>query len=353
MNARIALLVALITTTYSAFAQLTSSFDGQQPCWMESPVTNKNIGQVGIARNLWIGGPKPEELSLSRAINALCHLRGRDCDAELLASAIESKSLFGANLHFNHFTKNGYLYSYAGYSPANEAMCEPLTCSIAQCEPAWLCNPSITGDSAVLGISYRAMNPAQQARLSIKNGLYQAEYLYGVKIKARNTLVQGQISNHQFSLQKQEGNVDAGDRETWSYYVKQQCQAEDTLYSQILLVGVEKLVQDTVMDLAWLKNPKANGLDGAVGSAEKPAANGLISKQIEIAIKRAAITLAFEKYAAVNTKDIIVTHNKNGTISIRNVSEETDVELKAGVKQIHFEDTPGPFLKVYVWLVKS
>ncbi len=344
-----------LTASFCSITVLTSlvAFNAQaeQPCWLETPVNGDAKGQVGVARDLWIGGPKPEQMSAQRAIARLCGMEGKVCENETLTDAYENKSLFGKPLHFDYYRHNGYVHSYASYGPADSKQCEPLACSISQCKPEWLCNATASEDNTVLGISYRAVTPDQQHKLSINNGLYQAEFLYGVDVWAKAQMLQGQVGTQAFTILTQEGNVDTGDKEILSHHVKQQCRSNDTLFSQIVFNGDAVVAQSEHLDLSWMKNPKAHGLDGAVGSAEKPAASGLVSDQIKIAIERAAKTLAFEKKAIVKSDEIVVTNGKGGLINIRNLTQDTNVNLKARVQRFHFEETKGPFLKVYVWLV--
>ncbi len=323
----------------------------QQPCWLESPVQKNLFGQVGIARNIHMGVYPPSKLSRLRAIADLCRANGEICDDKKLETALENQTLNNKALFFSDYEKQGYVYSLASYSAPSEDQCPALSCNITHCEPAWLCYPNIDQESAVLGISYLATSTYEKYNKAIDNALFQAEYLFGVNIAANKQLQQSRINGENFSILFESGDVNLGDKNVVPFHVAQQCQQGSSLYRHVVLDhefhNPLKLAAD---DIQWMTNPKYKGIDGAIGSVDHPAGSGLVSDQIKLAIKRAAIELAYEKSSNVSDETIAVTYNEGGLIQITQINENTETQLKAQVLKIHFEQGLGPFLKVIVWI---
>jgi hypothetical protein len=336
----------LLATSWSVYGQ------GKQPCWLENPATSKSIGQTGVARNINPGGKtSPLDISMMRAVSGLCNYLGMECNDDTLREAVEKRAVFGKRLYFTSYTDSGYVYAYAGFHEPNRDMCAPSPCDIAKCEPRWLCTPGGGDKSGMLGISYRAMSLQEQYRLAVENALFQAEYLYGVNVTASKSHEQSMFSRENFTIHIQQGEVDLGERENVPFHVSSQCKNGGTLYRHVLLEGqISGKPPVAPADLKWLKNPKYKGLDGAVGSVENPVASGLVSDQIKLAIKRAAIQLAFEKNSLVSENAISITYGNGGLIQINEIREESRANLKARVVSIHFEPGSAGFLKVFVWI---
>ncbi|RUM92730.1 MAG: hypothetical protein DSZ28_09220 [Thiothrix sp.] len=151
--------------------------------------------------------------------------------------------------------------------------------------------------------------------ISIKNALFQAEYLYGVKIVANKELSQAQTGGQQFSIKFENSDVDIGGEEKPNYFIANQCQKNGTLFSNVKIVGnLDKKSVVRVDDLAWFTNPKHFGDDGAVGVVDWLVASGLVSDQIKLAIKRASTELAFEKNSQISGRTTVKTSDDNGLV---------------------------------------
>ena len=344
-------MVGCQTTPERLGANSAGTANNAQPCWLETPVTDSSFGQIGIARNLQVGPTAPNQISRMRAIADLCRSEGTNCDAASLEQALESESLNGKKLYFADAVKQGYVYSLAAYQPASNAQCAPLACDLSHCQPSWLCYPG-ADKSAVMGVSYRATSPAKQHQKAIDNALLQAEYLFGAEVTADNQLKQVSSGSQHYSVLLRSGEVDLGERESIPFYSAQQCMQGSSLYRHVIIKIDESLTgkKHPENDLAWLTNPKHQGVDGAVGAVDHPASSGLLSDQIKLAIKDAAYQLAFEKLARVQDDTTITVKEHGGVVRISYISESTETELRAQVLRIHFEPGSDSFLKVRVWL---
>lgn len=335
-----------------------------QACWLEKPVNGIQIGQLGLARDLYIGGETPKTKSRKRAAASLADYLAPDQNLEEALESIndevDSIQLKGKSVYFlDDVSIDGYSHSYASLSKATikqegKEQCLPQTCNITACQPSWLCSPSNEDQLAVLGVSYTATSPVEQHYKSIENALMQAEYMYGVDIEAKKNLSQTNSDYFRYNILRQDSQVNTGDRETVSYAVTDRCFSNGTLFSRVALFGdLNNSVRAyTANNNAWIRNPKHLGFDGAIGSVQKPVASGLMSDQIKLAIKRAAVQLAFEKQSEVSEESIVVQYDNNNYLMISHISEETDVTLRAKVLGIHFKEGQGEQLEVYTWLAR-
>ncbi|GAA3947505.1 hypothetical protein [Allohahella marinimesophila] len=310
------------------------------------------VGQIGIARNIHAGGTTPKALSEMRAISGLCNTLALACDDMLLKKALEEKQLAGRRLFFDTHISHGQVYAYAAFSPIDDNSCSAPACRIETCDPAWLCHGAVDNKPALLGISYRSMSAYRQTLNAMENALLQAEYMFGVDVDASTELHQGRIGQQNYLIYHQQGDVDTGAREVVPFHVAHQCEASDTLYQQIVLdLPLASEISLASDDLGWVRNPKHLGMDGAVGIIDKRAASGLVSDQIKLAIKQAAIQLAFEKSTDVSEDNLIVTSDNAGLIQITQISQQTTSTLKARVMRIRFDRPEGAALRVMAWLV--
>jgi len=324
--------------------------DSEKPCWIESPVSQAGVGQIGLAHPISMGSRSPAQISQLRALAALCASEGIPCDHETLDQALDAKKLGGQRVYFANYKDRDRVYGYAGFVRASSTACAPSRCDISACDPAWLCTPSTKNQTGLLGVSYRATSAQAQYDAAVRNALRQAEYLYGVDVAARKQLktVAGGIGH--YSLFYSQGEVDTGERERLAYHMAHQCQSQSTLFTHIVIdKAFDNIADIPADDPSWIQNPKYKGIDGAVGVVEKLTASGLMSEQIKLAIKRAAIQLAFEKYSVVSAHADVRFGNQ-GQVFISIVKEKTDIELKAQLIKIHFEQTPGKSIKVFAWL---
>ena len=330
-----------------------------QACWLQQPINGQQVGQFGLARDIHIGGDTPKTKSRKRAVASLADYLavGQDLDSvfETINDELDSVSLRGKTIHFSDdLSQEGYAYSYATFAKADKTeYCPPQRCDISACQPAWLCTPSKDEQIAMLGVSYQATSPVEQHYKSIENALMQAEYMYGVDIVAQKHFRQTNSNYFRYNVFRENGDVSAGAKEALSYAVTDRCFAKGTLYSRVALYGdISQSEAKPLTDKAWLDNPKHLGYDGAVGSVQRSVASGLISDQIKLAIKRAAIQLAFEQESEVSEESVIIQRGDNSSLLLSHINEETDVNLRAKVLSIHFKEGQGQQLEVYAWLAR-
>lgn len=332
---------------------------GDQACWLEQPITEERVGQFGLARDLYIGGDTPITKSRKRAVASLADYLAVSQDIESVLENVNDKvdsvSLNGKTLYFSgEFSLDGYAYSYATLEKTEPSkQCSTQSCNISACQPSWLCTPSKGDQVAMLGVSYQATSPLEQHYKSIENALMQAEYMYGVDIVAQKNLRQTNSDYFRYNVFQQDGDVSTGTQEALSYAVTDRCSSQGNLYSRVALYGdIRQSKAKPVTNNAWLKDPKHLGYDGAIGSVQKPVASGLISDQIKLAIKRAAIQLAFEKQSDVSEDSVIIQRGDNSTLLISHINENTNVKLHAKVLSIHFKESEGGQLEVFTWLAR-
>ncbi len=336
-----------------------------QACWLEHPISKNRVGnesrvgQFGLARDIYIGGEKPKAKSRKRAVASLADYLAPDLNInDILEEVSEETTTFqlaGKTVQFiDDIRSNGYVYSFASLkNPNNLQQCEPLKCDISSCSPKWLCTPSTEDEVAMLGVSYRATTPTEQHAKSIENALLQAEYMYGVDIVAHKDLQQKNSDYFRYNVLKQNGSVDTGEQESLSYAVTDRCLSRGTLYSRVALYGdLNQASTKPILDKQWLTNPKYLGYDGAIGVVQRPVASGLISDQIKLAIKRAAIQLAFEKESAVSEELVVIQYDTGNSMLVSHINEDTNVRLKAKVMSIHFQKGKGDRLEIFAWLAR-
>jgi len=336
------------------------SFDHlAQACWLEHPINENITGQFGLARDIYIGGERPKAISRKRAVASLADYLSPDLNIDSILEDVNEKTesfqLAGKTVHFiDDINIEGYVHSFASLNDQKTlAQCQPQTCDISACSPSWLCTPSTKDEIAMLGVSYRATTPVEQHAKSIKNALMQAEYMYGVDIVAHKDLHQSNSDYFRYNILRQNGKVDTGKQESLSYAVTDRCFSRGTLYSRVALYGdLNQANTNAILETEWLTNPKYLGYDGAVGAVQRPVASGLISDQIKLAIKRAAIQLAFEKESAVSEELVVIQYDSGNTLLVSNINEDTNVKLKAKVLSIHFKEGRGDRLEVFAWLAR-
>ena len=335
-----------------------------QACWLEKPVNGSSVGQFGLARDIYFGGEQPKTISRKQAVASLADYLAPDLNIEPLLEDINDKTepfpLAGKTVHFiDDKNINGYMHSFASFDDQTSnhqkslEQCQPQTCDISACSPKWLCTPSTNDETAMLGVSYRATTPVEQHSKSIENALLQAEYMYGVNIVAHKNLHQASSDYFRFNILRENSDVDTGEQESLSYAVTDRCFSRGTLYSRVAIYGDLKFAKtNPILDTQWLTNPKHLGYDGAVGSVQRPVASGLISDQIKLAIKRAAIQLAFEKETEVSEELIVIQYDSGNSLLVSNINENTDIKLKAKVLSIHFKEGKDDSLEIFAWLAR-
>jgi hypothetical protein len=361
----LAVLSSLLIFTGCAGQATKVSLDSQtQACWLEHPINENRVGQFGLARDIYFGGEQPKAISRKRAVASLVDYLAPDLGIDSVLEHVDEKTvsleLAGITVHFvDDINIDGYVHSFAslnGHTPNQQKdleQCQPQVCDISACNPKWLCTPSKDDEIAMLGVSYRATTPVEQHAKSIENALLQAEYMYGVDIVAHKDFRQQNSDYYRYNVLRQNGQVDSGEKESLSYAVTDRCFSRGTLFSRVALYGgLSQSAEKPVIDTQWLSNPKHLGYDGAIGAVQRPVASGLISDQIKLAIKRAAIQLAFEKQSTVSDETIVIQYNSGNSLLISYINEDTEVTLIAKVLSIHFKEGKGDRLEVFVWLAR-
>jgi len=328
------------------------------PCWLNKHVSDNIVGQVGLSRDIYIGGEKPVVKSRRRALLSLSSYLGLKVDTSNIKEDDEKLETNGQTFNFaQDISKDGYVYSYVtlGEKPATLPSCLPETCRIDTCSPKWLCYPSSENEFAALGMSFQATSPVEQDIKSIENALIQAAYINGADIEAYKYLKLLNTGDANLSSLQETSSVQVDNAGSLSYLVTDRCFSGATLFNRVafpkLMSNTEQVIFDQ-NDKAWLKNPKYKNFDGAIGAVERQTASGLLSDQIKLAVKRAAIQLAFEEQSEVSEELIVVQFKSGRQLLVENIKEQTSVSLSARIMSFHFDQTESGRLKVYVWLAK-
>jgi len=328
------------------------------PCWLNKHVSDNVLGQVGLSRDIYIGGEKPAVKSRRRALLNLSNYLGLNVDTSNIKADDEKLESNGQTFHFaQDISKGGYVYSYVtlGEKPTTLPMCLPETCRIDMCSPKWLCYPTSKNEFATLGMSFQATSPIEQDIKSIENALIQAAYIHGADIEAYKYLKLLNTGDANLSSLQETSTVTVDNDSSLSYLVTDRCLSGATLFNRVafpkLMSNTKQVIFDQ-NDKAWLKNPKYKNFDGAIGAVERQTASGLLSDQIKLAVKRAAIQLAFEDQSEVSEELVVVQFKSGRQLLVENIKEQTSVSLSAKIMSFHFDQTESGRLKVYVWLAK-
>lgn len=150
----------------SALLALWSASVLAEPCWLYAPVTAERSGYIGVASPLDQHGQPALNASRQAAVQQLL----RDLRQETHPIADQDLSLQ------SHFTLNGQtyffsdeyraygaLFSYVSDKDVSPENCAVPRCSIARCEPAWLCQQAVNeGTVDVLGVGEWRISDKQQ-----------------------------------------------------------------------------------------------------------------------------------------------------------------------------------------------
>lgn len=331
----------------------------QQACWLEQPVNDDRFGQIGMARNIDVGATHPVIKSRQKALTGLADYLGAHEQLSQALTQIERSTktltLKGRSIYFaEEEVLDGHVYSYAQLDNAPVAQrCQINTCRIAHCKPSWLCKPAKPKQAATLGVSYRASSPSKQHRETIENGLFQAGLLYGVQVTANNQYRATVGDSFSYSVYVQDSSLDLKNTQPMSYAVTDLCHEGGMLYSRVQLFGDLPGHNTTNTDSEnWLLDPKYQGVDGAVGAAQKPVASGLMSDQIKLAIKRAAVQLALEQRSDISEQITTISYEGGASIMLRSTNESTQLELQARVLALAFKQQSTDQLEVYAWVAR-
>lgn len=349
------MLLLLVVYTGTDYSSAVSSTTDLQPCWVDNPVTEHYAGQVGIARDIYTGNERPIVISRSRALRRLSDQLSIPVESDIDEHTLSVKLGSHTAYFTNDYTKDGYVYSFAqldNSSPISK-QCTVAHCLLESCSPSWLCQPGTEDEAAVLGVSYLASTPNMQQQKAIENAALIAQYMYGVNVKAQQNLFTSADRSNQFSILETNQNLTALETNQASYGVTNSCTVNSSLFIRLKLnTPTGSLAPVPAGDLSWISNPKYNGYDGAVGSVEKRVASGLISDQIKLAVKRAAVQLALEKNAHVKEELLDIQLDKNGTLFVSSIDQNTDVNIKIRVAAIHYLPNSDNLFKVLVWVVR-
>lgn len=327
------------------------------PCWFENPVSEGRTGQIGLARNLYIGGKKPLVKSRERAYQKLATYLGISAKLPEMDVETQSVKLGSHTVYFtNDLELDGYVYSYAQLDNNNaiSTQCPRSACSLSQCSPAWLCTASTDKELAQLGVSYLTSDPGKQYDRATDNALKLAQYQFGSHVEAQKRLVSLSGGSAQYNALRQSNSVEQLGFQNIEHIATQSCKKNNTLFTRIAFPGLSPLANTLAPnDKSWMTNPKYKGFEGAVGSVEKKVSSGLFSDQVNLAIKRAIVALALEQHSELSEEQLLIQYQSGGDLWVSTIKENTNLVLKASVLSFHVVEGSDDSVAVHVWVAKT
>lgn len=335
-------------------------------CWVYRPVRPELglIGSVGIARTLAIGGEnRVRQLAKVRALLGLAGYLGVTMTEkrlnELVAADGESVVLASHQVQFvDHYDDwYGYRYEYAMLdapqvtAKAVRTGCDQR-CAPAQCEPAWLCAPMTEDAAGFVGVSFRATSLPAQYRAAVENALAQLRYFYGVEVKTQGWFYTAGDSLGSYRLRLTDVAVADGasdSEQSKRFLVTESCFVGPQLYLHVASPDLPPLPQVAAHN--WLHQPNQRGYIGATGSAGNTSA-GLLSSQIELAVKRALGELAGGTKTHIEDT-LSYRQGKEGKSVVWELRTEGQDTVFGRVMGIYFEPRSDSEVRVHAWVVND
>lgn len=150
----------------SALLALLSANALAQPCWLHAPVNAERSGYIGVASPLDQHGQPALNASRHAAVQQL--LRDLKLEASQVADqdlASQSQLTLNGQPYFfsDEYRAYGALFSYVSDAEVPPENCAMPRCSIARCDPDWLCQQAVNaGTVDVLGIGEWRISDKQQ-----------------------------------------------------------------------------------------------------------------------------------------------------------------------------------------------
>ena len=326
----------------------------KQPCWIDRPITAEYEGQVGVAQSRNNLGRVGTHGSRLKALAAAAKALRYDGVLPELQAGQNSTNIGLHKITFTDFIDSeGLSYSLASWmgQPSNAKQCAPNHCDISSCKQSWLCQSPSVEYASVLGVSHYTALPSDRYQRAIDNGLIQARLIYGSSVTSSVDILSSSSERISQQVISTSSNVEYLRNGYLNHYaVKESCFAGGALLQQILLYDIpSKYLAAKSID--WVKNPKLNGVDGAVGTVEKLSASGLLSTQLNLAVDRALVQLAQEINVEVDTQTMY-RRSKNGMLVLHLTSEKSQALLKAQVLAFHFELLKNQQFRIYAWVMR-
>lgn len=327
----------------------------KQPCWIGRPITTEYAGQVGVAQSRNNAGVKSEHNSRVRALAAAAKVLRFDGVIPKLQPDENAIMLGSHKIMFTDFIdREGLSYSLASWmgEPGNTEQCAPSQCDISNCNPSWLCQSHSGENASVLGVSYHAALPVDRYQRAIDNGLMQARLIHGSNIQSAVDIFSSSNSRTSQQVMYSSSHVEAlNDNDLNHYAVTESCYIEGTILQHIVLYDVPKKYTGA-MSAEWIRTPKLNGIDAAVGTVEKLTASGLFSAQLKLAVDRALVQLAQEVNVEVDVRSLYYQAQGDTLLVASSMHEKSQALLKAQILAFHFELLKNQQLRIYAWVMR-
>ena len=361
MRVKRTILIALILVFYPIILGAKDVKTGELPCWVYQPVVGARIGVVGLARDASASGAGGKLAAIMSALKSLGEYYKVKLDLAALTGEIkEGKDLFqigGQQFKLaGEISKKGTIYVYliqGDKSPSVtelEATCS-RECEPKNCNPSWLCNPMTQDKAGFLGISGRATSKAAQYKMAMSNALSQTSYIYGVHVDVEeefSTRVNS-LGVYNFRFRDQRVTKNGSEKlNSLRFLVTDSCVRGSELFLRVTTEDLKP--KPSLPPSRWMENPNLGGLLGAVGSSER-VSSGSLSDQIKLAIEKAVGNLALSKKLEI-TSSFKLNQNSNGSFFYRDLRTRANLNLKADLMGLYFQDLGRGRSRVNAWVVE-
>ncbi|TQF71575.1 hypothetical protein [Pseudoalteromonas luteoviolacea] len=327
------------------------------PCWLQSPVSQNQVGFIGTAAPLSATQYGSIIASRQRALTSLItHYKLPLIELETnkvthIASKITLNN--GKEVYFSEpYSTADTLYSYASTTPikTNE-QCNEIQCNFVQCQPSWLCQGT---QNSVIGVSYYTAFSHQKLPMSAQNAKTLAGYLAQARVNMNEQLSESfkiddqADKQHAFKLSRQ-GDVTASKFEN-QLLMTNSCNYGSTLFANYQF---SEKVTPAMRTINWRDKQLFEGKSvvlGNFGENGTIAPDNLLSSAIKYAIRDALVELAKVKGVEVSSNSTLVQNNGRYYLSHAHYSIKQTVSGRLLDIQINYKDG---LPNVYVWLLEE
>ncbi len=288
-----------------------SVFSQNLPEWFFEPADIKNLGVLGFSNPSLLGenhswllaecyalksylslidSPYPLKCPLPSAYISKSKIKkfSNQLDKKLkeLGIKLERKKIFLPQYETTIFAVHLYKKPKSEYPYYKDSQ----LCSLENCKPEYLCNPSIEGYAGAVGIAFHSYKFSKQYEIALNRALDLFFYAYGSTVKAKEYKKVVNSGLTSFRLRLSHNIVTPSKkRDNLRFLVRGMCiDREGSLF--VYLITPDIKVKKEKTEPCWINNPTCLGEHVYVGVA-KPNIYGL-KGQIQMALKRALINMA-------------------------------------------------------------
>ncbi len=330
------------------------------PNWFHTPSDDGVIGAIGVSDRTTTNH-SPQWYARKRALaGLLSYLQtaegslAEDALNDVYEGNSDELRVGGQTIRFAHevYLRDRLVYAYAALASRGQLRKleqkrnKPFMINPAQCQPAWVCQPTTQQLGGVVGVSRKASLPSRQYKLAFSNGVILLEYAYGVAVEGTQEFLTTQSSVGVLRVRQSDVRVNRFGMlpKTVRLYVKGVGFHEGNLY--VWIVSPDLPPYEGRDDLSWLNSPSQNGRPGAVGQAQ-PTVLNLLSDQIHKAFARGVIELS--AVANVRIDSELLNYQGPSSFFAQRIRSAVDAQLYPSLRGIYLTDGGD----VSVWVVSQ